>query len=280
MPQAPPLLGSEMTEPSLGPLTRGFLFADLRDYTAFAETHGDRAAADLLDRYRSLVREVVAASAGAEIRTEGDSFYVVFPSASTAVAAGLAIVAHADLVEEVVRRLRAAGWETAVEVSFAIAGERGSVDILAFHPETAMLLVIEVKSVVPDLQGMLHGLDRKARLGRSIAAQRGWRVLGVARLLVVGETRTNRRRLAIAGATFGAALPASGRAVSRWLAEPSSPPLAGHWFVPFSRRVRGTAGGRQRVRLRRAEPNGAPEGPPGRSWSSADPTGASQRDSD
>ncbi len=188
--------------------------------------------------------------------------------------------AHADLVEEVVRRLRAAGWETAVEVSFAIAGERGSVDILAFHPETAMLLVIEVKSVVPDLQGMLHGLDRKARLGRSIAAQRGWRVLGVARLLVVGETRTNRRRLAIAGATFGAALPASGRAVSRWLAEPSSPPLAGHWFVPFSRRVRGTAGGRQRVRLRRAEPNGAPEGPPGRSWSSADPTGASQRDSD
>ncbi len=84
-----------MTEQSVGPLTRGFLFADLRDYTAYAEGHGDRAAADLLDRYRSLVRAVVATSGGAEIRTEGDSFYVVFPSASAAVGAGLAIVARA-----------------------------------------------------------------------------------------------------------------------------------------------------------------------------------------
>ncbi len=94
MPLAPHL-GSKMTEPSVGPLTRGFLFADLRDYTAYAEAHGDRAAADLLDRYRALVRVVVAGSAGAEVRTEGDSFYVVFPSASAAVGAGLALVAAA-----------------------------------------------------------------------------------------------------------------------------------------------------------------------------------------
>jgi class 3 adenylate cyclase len=80
--------------PATGPLTHGFLFADLRGYTAFAETRGDVAAADLLDRYRGLVREVLAELGGAEIKTEGDSFYVVFPSASRAVAAGLAIVAR------------------------------------------------------------------------------------------------------------------------------------------------------------------------------------------
>jgi class 3 adenylate cyclase len=76
-------------------LTRGFLFADLRGYTAYVEAHGDEAAASLLDAYRRLVRDVVRRSGGAEIRTEGDSFYVVFPSASNAVRCGLAITAAA-----------------------------------------------------------------------------------------------------------------------------------------------------------------------------------------
>lgn len=71
---------------------RGFLFADLRGYTAFGEAHGDRAAADLLDAYRVLVRDEVSRHAGAEIRTEGDSFYVVFASARDAVACGLSII--------------------------------------------------------------------------------------------------------------------------------------------------------------------------------------------
>jgi class 3 adenylate cyclase len=76
-------------------VTHGFLFADLRDYTGYVEARGDRAGAALLERYRSLVRGVVAAARGAEIRTEGDSFYVVFGSVSAAVRAGLAIVTAA-----------------------------------------------------------------------------------------------------------------------------------------------------------------------------------------
>jgi class 3 adenylate cyclase len=69
-----------------------FLFADLRGYTRFAATRGDRAAAELLDRYRTLVREALARHEGAEVRTEGDSFFVVFPSVSAAVRCALAIV--------------------------------------------------------------------------------------------------------------------------------------------------------------------------------------------
>jgi class 3 adenylate cyclase len=76
-------------------LTRGFLFADLRGYTAFVEARGDTAAAGLLEVYRRLVRDVVRRFGGAEIKTEGDSFYVVFPSASDAVRCGLAITAAA-----------------------------------------------------------------------------------------------------------------------------------------------------------------------------------------
>jgi class 3 adenylate cyclase len=75
--------------------TNGFLFADLRDYTRYVESHGDLAAAALLDAYRTLVRAAVAEYGGAEIKTEGDSFYVVFPSASSAVRCGLAIIRSA-----------------------------------------------------------------------------------------------------------------------------------------------------------------------------------------
>ncbi len=77
-------------------LTRGFLFADLRDYTGYVDQHGDHAGAELLRRYRELVRAAVAAAHGAEIKTEGDSFYVVFDSASAAVRCGQEIIATAD----------------------------------------------------------------------------------------------------------------------------------------------------------------------------------------
>ena len=82
-----------MSQVSAG--TKGFLFCDLRGYTAFIERAGDQAAAELIATYRELVRAVIARHEGAEIRTEGDSFYVVFPAASGAVEAGLAIVAGA-----------------------------------------------------------------------------------------------------------------------------------------------------------------------------------------
>ncbi len=77
--------------------TRGFLFADLRAYTAFVEARGDIAAARLLETYRLLVRDVVRRHDGAEIKTEGDSFYVVFDSAGAAIRCGLEIVEAATV---------------------------------------------------------------------------------------------------------------------------------------------------------------------------------------
>lgn len=78
---------------------------------------------------------------------------------------------HAALVEEVARALRALEWSVKVEVSFNIRGERGSIDVLAFHPGTGVVLVVEVKSVVPDVQATLHVLDRKSRLALEIARE-------------------------------------------------------------------------------------------------------------
>ena len=76
-------------------VTRGFLFSDLRGYTQFVESRGATTAAALLVRYRALARTAIAQFGGAEIKTEGDSFYVVFSSVSSAVRCGLAIVADA-----------------------------------------------------------------------------------------------------------------------------------------------------------------------------------------
>jgi class 3 adenylate cyclase len=83
-----------MAEPE-APHVRGFLFADLRGFTQFVETHGDQAASELLTAYRTLVRASVARFSGAEIRTEGDGFYVVFPSPSSAIRCALAILEEA-----------------------------------------------------------------------------------------------------------------------------------------------------------------------------------------
>lgn len=71
--------------------TRSFLFSDLRDFTSFVERSGDAAASELIRTYRALVREEIARTGGGEVKTEGDSFYVVFESARQALACGVAI---------------------------------------------------------------------------------------------------------------------------------------------------------------------------------------------
>jgi transcriptional regulator with XRE-family HTH domain len=157
---------------------------------------------------------------------------------------------HAALVEQLVAILRALGWEVAVEVSFSIFGERGSIDVLAWHAETRSLVVFEIKSVTPDMGAMLFGMDRKTRLAPNIVADRGWKPLNVAKILVLGDTSTNRDRLARHEATIRAALPAGTREVRRWLAAPGPEKLAGVLFLRNARTKGGTGRGRQRVRLR------------------------------
>jgi transcriptional regulator with XRE-family HTH domain len=142
---------------------------------------------------------------------------------------------HAALVEATVGRLVAAGWSCTTEVTFAIDGERGSVDVLAHHAPTGCLLVVEAKSVIPDLQATLATLDRKARLGSRIAGQVGWRSAGVGRLLVVAESRTTRRRVAEHRATFEVHLPDRAAEIRRALASPrSAHPIRGLLFLPLT----------------------------------------------
>jgi transcriptional regulator with XRE-family HTH domain len=137
---------------------------------------------------------------------------------------------HADLTDRVLELLGDLGWQAVPEVSFNNYGERGSIDILAFHEPTGALVVIEIKSVVPDLQSMLETLDRKVRVALALAHGRGWQATSVSRLLVLPDDRTARRRVDRHRMTFDAVLPARTAAVRRWLAAPLGR-LAGILFL-------------------------------------------------
>ncbi len=150
---------------------------------------------------------------------------------------------HARLVEWVVARLTASGWVAMPEATFRIGSERGSVDVLAWHPETGHLLVVEVKSVVPDVQATLAGVDRKARLAPAIARERGWTMRSVSRILILPDDRTARRRLDQFAATFEQAFPARTVALRRWIAAPDGA-VAGVMFVSGDTQ----SGARHRVR--------------------------------
>ena len=127
-------------------------------------------------------------------------------------------------------------------------GERGSIDVLAYHVGRGVLLVVEAKSTLPDVGGMLMTLDRKTRLAPAIARDRGWAAQTVARLLVITDSGTARRRIAAHRATFEAAFPLRGRAMTRWLSEPQGG-ASGLWFLPGESQAVTSA--RSRVRSRR-----------------------------
>jgi transcriptional regulator with XRE-family HTH domain len=159
---------------------------------------------------------------------------------------------HAAIVRDVVSRLVARGWVAFPEHTFSIRGERGSIDVLAWHPATRTVLIVEVKTRLVDLQDLLSTHDRKTRLAAAIAREAGWRPLFVGSLLVMpGETQA-RNAIEKYRPVFDARYPARGPEVQRWLRCPSCD-LRGIWFVLNSAGgdEKHRPGGSVRVRPRR-----------------------------
>ncbi|MEX1173338.1 MAG: XRE family transcriptional regulator, partial [Chloroflexota bacterium] len=148
--------------------------------------------------------------------------------------------AHARLTEVMARLLTDAGWVVWPEVSFSMRGERGSIDLLAWHPETRTLLVVEVKTEIGAVESTLRVHDVKCRLAATIARDRfGCEAAAVARLLVLPEHRTPRDHVARHGALFGRVYPLRTIAVRHWLKRPSGP-MAGLMFLRDTTGSRGT----------------------------------------
>ncbi|MHB8891903.1 MAG: helix-turn-helix domain-containing protein [Candidatus Limnocylindrales bacterium] len=163
---------------------------------------------------------------------------------------------HSALHEAVAARFAALpGWTTVPEVTFSEYGERGAIDVLAWHAPTRTLLVIELKTELVDVQEMLGTLDRKRRLARKVAADRGWDAVTVAVWVILSEHRTNRRRVEEHHTVLRAALPADGRTMNAWLLAPRGPVAA----LSIWPRSDGAVGSRaiaptQRVRMRAKAP--------------------------
>lgn len=161
---------------------------------------------------------------------------------------------HAALVEASVRSLVELGWEASVEVSHAVFGERGSIDVMGGWPAARVALVEEVKTDLVRVDDTVRKLDEKARLvAQQIGEERfGWRPQMVGRILILPDTDRCREQVRSHEATMTAAFPARGDAVRRWLRNPVGP-MAGILFVANIDRGGATAGrvGIQRVRVRR-----------------------------
>jgi HTH-type transcriptional regulator/antitoxin HipB len=130
---------------------------------------------------------------------------------------------HAGLHESVARWFEASmrEWVLAPEVTYSIFGERGVIDLLAWHPATRAIVVIELKTDVVEVEDLIGQMSRRARLARAIAAERGWDAASVSVWVVVAESRTNRRRLAAHRSVLRNAFPSDGRAMRAWLHAPT-----------------------------------------------------------
>ncbi len=195
---------------------------------------------------------------------------------------------HSAMAERLVAYLEAVGgWQWAAETSFSAWGERGVIDLLAWHAGRCCLLVIELKTELVDPAALLAQVGRYRRLAPAMARERGWgtelprtlrntvaptgavssarsvasgRAVGsgdVACCVVVADTSSNRARLARHRALLRGTFPVDGRTMAGWVADPREPVMG----LSFLREMHGQTGTRlgpvRRVRDHPAPPTAA-----------------------
>lgn len=147
--------------------------------------------------------------------------------------------AHARLGAHVLGRLRRAGWETRREVEVGGDRSRGWIDILAFHPASRILLVIEIKSEIHDLGQIERSLGWYEREAWAAARRSGWRPEQLIGCLLLLATEANDVRLAANRASIEAGFPLRGRHLGPIVGGGAPPTEAGRALAmidPLSRR--------------------------------------------
>lgn len=150
---------------------------------------------------------------------------------------------HAAIVETLADWLSRSGFQVEAEASFSEWGERGRIDLLAYDPRAKTVVIVEVKTLLLDLQEVLGSLNVRERLVLSIARKRGWTVERRITVLALAGTAANRKVVCAHAALFqsfvvrrlGRAALATDRRVLIWI-------------TPGRTARRGWIAGRERVR--------------------------------
>ncbi len=159
---------------------------------------------------------------------------------------------HAAMQEGISRQFaRLDGWEAEPEVSFAIYGERGAIDLLSWHGARRALLIVELKTEVVDVGDLMRTMDRRRRLAGAIARERRWVPSSVSTWVLVAESRTNRRAVARHATALRAKMPTDGRGIRTWLRDPVGRVDA----LSFLSYGHGVTGSRQIAPTRRVRPS-------------------------
>jgi predicted ATPase/class 3 adenylate cyclase len=150
--------------------TVGLLFSDIEGSTRLLQQLGPAYAGVLLE-HRRLLRSAFGAHEGHEMGTEGDSFFVTFPTASDAVAAALsgqlALAAHQ--------------WPTGASVRVRIGVHVGEVEQLG--DSVVGLAVHEAARISAAAHGrQILASDTAARLASPLPTGAAWQDLGQHRL--------------------------------------------------------------------------------------------------
>ena len=156
---------------------------------------------------------------------------------------------HAAMAEAISQMLVAAGWDVRPEVSFSHFGERGVVDLVAWHAASRTVLLIELKTELVDVSDLLTVTGRRRRLAAVIAEPLGWKPATVGQWVVIAAGRSNERRVASHRTLLRSAFPADGRAIAGWLAKPTGA-LSALWFLPNTHSLSRRRGPATPIRVR------------------------------
>jgi hypothetical protein len=148
--------------------------------------------------------------------------------------------AHSRCSAHVASRLRRAGWQVATEVEIGGDRSRGWIDVLAFHPSTGILLIIEIKTEIHDLGAIQRALGWYEREAWMAARRLGWQPRRSVGCLLLLTTDANDARVVANRKPFAVGFPMRATELAQVVAGESEVILRGRALAmidPLSRRA-------------------------------------------
>jgi hypothetical protein len=127
---------------------------------------------------------------------------------------------HARCSAYVRRRLEARGWTVAGEVEIVLGSSHGWIDLLAWHPPSRTVLVVEVKTELHDLGQVERTVGWYEREAWGAARRQGWRPAQVVSILLALMTAAVDDRIVSNAAALVGSFPVRATRLARWLERP------------------------------------------------------------